>query len=146
MNHLKLCIVILITFFLSNNLTALCVKAKTANLRAGPSTRSEKTWEVYQYTPLKKVGYKNNWYKVEDVDGDSHWIYASLVTDNYYCAVVKTAKATVRLKPRISKSTFIAIVEKYYSFKYLARKGKWAKVEDEDGNVFWIYRSLIWVH
>lgn len=54
---------------------ALCVKVPEANLRSGPGTKYEKTWEVFKYIPFKTISKKGNWYKVADVDGDMHWIY-----------------------------------------------------------------------
>lgn len=126
--------------------TALCVKATEANLRAGPGTNYQKTWEVLQYMPLKKIGQQGKWYQVEDVDGDRHWIYSSLVSDAMRCAVVRVKEANVRTGPgtRYAQSE-LSPVEKYYSFKVLQTKGAWVKVQDEVFDGEWIAKKLLWI-
>jgi SH3-like domain-containing protein len=97
--------------------------------------------------PFKKLAEKGNWYKVQDVDGDIHWIYSKLVTDEFDCAVVKVDEANVRSGPGIKyKKTTLSPVIKYESFKVIKRKGLWVKVEDEFGNTGWIYRKLLWIY
>lgn len=68
---------------LSNSAGALCVTVSEANLRSGPGTNYGKTWEVFKFMPFKRLSKKGNWLKVQDVDGDKHWIYRKLVTDNF---------------------------------------------------------------
>jgi SH3-like domain-containing protein len=138
----------IITVFIPNDSAdALCVKAPKANLRSGPGTQYEKTWHVYKYFPLKTLGSKGNWFKVQDVDGDVHWIYRKLVTDNFDCAVVKTAIANVRSGPGTRFETkYFGPAGKYDSFKILKRQGKWVKVLDEFKNMGWIYRKLLWIY
>jgi uncharacterized protein YgiM (DUF1202 family) len=102
------------------------VKAPEANLRSGPGTRYEKLWEVFQYMPLKRVGKKGSWYKVSDVDGDTYWVYAPLVTTKYQCAVVRKDKANVRSGPGTEyRQLPMSPALKYYSFKVLKTQGKW---------------------
>jgi SH3-like domain-containing protein len=126
--------------------SALCVKVETANLRSGPGTRYEKTWQVFKYMPLKKLKKKGKWYRVQDVDGDTHWIYAPLVANRYYCAVVKKDKVNVRTGPgtKYRKAHWNPAI-KYDSFKVIRFKGKWVKVLDEFGQTGWIYKKLLWI-
>lgn len=125
--------------------SALCVKASEANLRQGPGTQFEKSWEVFQYMPLKKIGQRGKWIMVKDVDGDTHWVYSRLVTSAIRCAVVKVDKANVRSGPGTgyAKSP-LSPVDKYYSFKIIGSKGKWLKVQDEVFNDGWMAKSLLW--
>jgi uncharacterized protein YgiM (DUF1202 family) len=51
-----------------NHALALCVNVPEANLRKGPGTQHEKTWEVFKYMPFKRLSTKGEWYKVQDVD------------------------------------------------------------------------------
>ncbi|MEF9426689.1 MAG: SH3 domain-containing protein [Candidatus Mariimomonas ferrooxydans] len=140
-------IVVLFIVFTTSSASALCVKALKANLRSGPGTNYERTWEVFKYFPFKKIGKKGNWYKVKDVDGDVHWIYKELITDKFDCAVVKLQVANVRSGPGTNFETkSFGPAVKYDSFKVLKRKGKWAKVIDEFGNKGWIYRNLLWIY
>lgn len=124
----------------------LCVKASEANLRQGPGTQYEKSWKVYQYMPLDKIGQRGKWYKVRDLDGDSHWIYNGLVSKSLRCAVVKATEANVRRGPGTGYAkSELSPVEKYYSFKVIATEGRWVRVEDEIVNEGWIARSLLWM-
>ena len=137
---------ILITIFFSSNSYALCANVPEANLRSGPGTKFEKTWEVFKYMPFNKLSKKENWYKVEDVDGDVHWIYTKLVTSKFKCAVVKVDKANVRSGPGEKyKKTSMSPALKYDSFKVLKIQTPWVKVLDEFGDSGWIFRKLLWI-
>jgi SH3-like domain-containing protein len=130
----------------NDNAYALCVKTSDANLRSGPGTKHKKTWEVFKYMPLKKIGSQGNWYKVKDVDGDIHWVYHTLVTDKYKCAVVKIKKANVRSGPGTNyKINILSPALKYYSFKVIDTKQSWVNVMDEYNDKGWIHRNLLWV-
>lgn len=126
--------------------SALCVKVPEANLRQGPGTQYEKSWEVFRYMPFKKIGQQGNWYRVRDVDGDTHWVYSNLLSSKMHCAVVKVDKANVRNGPGTNyPQAQFSPVEKYYSFKVTGTKGNWVKVQDDVFNEGWVFKSLLWV-
>jgi len=126
--------------------SAWCIKAPEANLRKGPGTDHEKSWEVFKYMPLKKIGKKGSWYHVEDVDGEKHWVYSKLVTDGMRCAVVKVKAANVRTGPGTNYDALFATpVDKYYCFRVIETRGDWVKVEDELQNKGWVYKPLLWI-
>jgi SH3-like domain-containing protein len=134
------------TFILNGSAFALCVDNSYANLRNGPGTNFAKTWEVYKYMPFKKLEKKGEWYKVQDVDGDTHWIYGKLITEKYKCAVVTKEKANVRTGAATTfKQTDFSPVLRYYSFKVLETKGDWVRAIDQDGDEGWIYKPLLWI-
>ena len=126
--------------------SAWCIKAPEANLRKGPGTNHEKTWEVFKYMPLQKIGEKGSWYHMQDVDGDKHWVYSKLVTNSMRCATIKVESANVRTGPGTNHETlFSTPVEKYYCFKVLETRGDWVRVEDELSNKGWVYKPLLWI-
>ncbi len=127
---------------------ALCVNVKKANLRAGPSTKRQITWEVFKYMPLRKIQQKGSWIKVRDFENDEHWVFKSLVTSKYKCAVVKTKKANLRTGPgaNFKKPDDLPSVDKYTVFRLIRIKGGWAKVEDSYGDAYWIFRKLVWIN
>lgn len=140
-------IIFLLLFLFHTVSHALCVKVPEANLRSGPGTKYEKTWEVFKYMPFKRLSKKRNWYKVQDVDGDKHWIYRKLVADSFNCAVVKVDKANIRNGPGTHfKKKHYSPSLKYDSYKVIKRKGKWVKVRDEFGDEGWIFRKLLWIY
>jgi SH3-like domain-containing protein len=138
---------ILFSLFILNNYSyALCVNVPEANLRSGPGTKHEKTWEVFKYMPFDKQSAKGDWYKVKDVDGDFHWIYRKLVTNKFRCAVVKVDKANVRSGPGTGYSkNALSPALKYDSFKVIKIQSSWVKVIDEFGDTGWIFRKLLWI-
>ncbi len=143
---------ILVTFVLvllfSFQAHSLCVKVKKANLRAGPSTKNQITWEVFRYMPLRKLKSKGSWIKVRDFESDDHWVYKKLVTSKYKCVVVKVKKANLRTGPgaKHKKPDDLPSVDKYTVFKLVKIKGKWAKVKDSFGDSYWIFRKLVWIN
>ena len=94
--------------------------------------------------PFVKVGSDGKWLKVKDLDGRLMWIYKSLVTSSYDCAVVRKT-ASLRSGPGKSKGkTPLAKAFKYMPFKKLKRDGAWLRVEDFHGKRHWIYESNVW--
>ena len=146
----KILILLLVLFALvifTDLSDALCVNASEANLRSGPGTKYKKTWEVFKYMPFKKLSTKGNWYKVQDVDSDIHWIYKKLVTAKYNCAVVKVEKANIRTGPGTNYSkNALSPSLKYDSYKVLKTKSSWVKVTDEFDDTGWISRKLLWIY
>ena len=125
---------------------ALCVTVPEANLRQGPDTHYEISWQVPRYMPFKQIGKQGKWYQVEDVDGDTHWIYSPLVSRSMRCAVVKVDSANVRTGPgtQHDKSEF-SPVEKYYTFQVIGPKGAWVNVQDEYFDNAWVAKPLLWI-
>lgn len=137
---------ILLCVMVADRGQALCVKSSSANLRKGPGTKYDKTWQVFRYMPLKRLRKKGSWYKVSDVDRDIHWVYGSLVTGKYDCAVVRVDEANVRTGPGAKyRRHDLSPALKYDAFRVLQRKGSWVKVKDELGNVGWIFKKLLWI-
>jgi len=137
---------VLIIIIISDVTHAACINSSEANLRKGPGTNYEKTWEVFKYMPFKIISTEGNWYKVRDVDGDVHWIYKKLITKKYKCAVVKTDTANVRTGPGTGygQNSF-SPAQKYDSFKIVQTKSSWVKVVDEFGDRGWIFKNLLWI-
>lgn len=135
-------------FFMSNlTLEALCVNVSKANLRYGPSTNHQKTWEVYKFMPFQSLKTTEGWHRVKDVDGDIHWIATSLVTDAFDCAVVKSETVNLRSSPQIGKNNEVnwGPAKKYWAFKVLERRGKWIHLEDAIGRKAWAHSDYLWI-
>jgi SH3-like domain-containing protein len=141
-------VLLLFIVIIETDADALCVKVSKANLRAGPSTKYEKVWEVYKYMPFKKVGVSlsGDWYAVQDLDGDVSWIHKRLVTEKYRCAVVKSEEVNIRTGPGTKyKKTSSGPAKQYYSFRVLERRSPWVKVKDEWGEIGWIHTDYLWI-
>jgi SH3-like domain-containing protein len=55
------------------------VRVRRANLRSGPGTQNPILFDAEKGTPFKILERKKDWLKVQHVDGDSGWIFKSLV-------------------------------------------------------------------
>jgi len=120
----------------------LAVKASIANLRSGPGSKYEVLWQVEKYHPLLIIEKKKSWYKIKDFEGDMAWIHNSLLGKINGVITIK-AKCNVRSKPdKTGKILFT--VERGVPFKVLKRNGNWIRIEHADGEIGWIYNSLVW--
>ncbi len=125
---------------------ALCVRDEQANLRRGPGVSWNKTWEAIRYMPLKKLGKEKGWYRVEDVDGNIHWVREDLVTHDYSCAVIKTDFSNLRTGPGTQyPKAKVPQADKYVSFRIVKSQGDWIKVEDPEGDELWVTRDNLWI-
>ena len=120
----------------------LSVTTSIANMRSGPGTKYDVLWQVEQYHPVRIVEKKGNWYKVKDFENDVAWLHKSLLGKIEGVITVKD-KCNVRTKPN-TKSSVLFTVERGVPFKVLERKGNWIKIEHADGDVGWIYKTLVW--
>ena len=119
-----------------------CVKAARANLRAGPGKNFRITWEVNKYMPLVQVDKKGDWIKVKDVDGDTHWVFKTLLDAKLKCVTVRSARANIRKGPSASGRQLYT-VEKYTSFKLVGKKRKWVQIAYGKKKM-WVFHTLIW--
>ena len=119
-----------------------CVKSARANLRAGPGKNFRVTWEVNRHMPLVHVDKKGDWIKVKDVDGDTHWVFRTLLDSKQKCLTIKTAKGNIRKSPNASGRPLYT-VEKYTSFLLVGRKGKWVHIAYGKKKM-WVYYTLVW--
>ena len=55
------------------------VRVRRANLRSGPGTEHDIVFDAEKGTPFNILTKKKDWLKVQHVDGDSGWIFKSLV-------------------------------------------------------------------
>jgi SH3-like domain-containing protein len=120
----------------------LSVSAGIANMRSGPGTKYDVLWQVEQYHPVRIVEKKGNWYKIKDFENDVAWLHKSLLDKTEGVITIKD-KCNVRSKAG-TKSQVLFTVEKGVPFKVLSRKGNWIKIEHADGDVGWIYKTLVW--
>ena len=114
------------------------------NVRSGPSTSDEVRWEVFKNFPLKVDQRQGDWAQVTDFEGDTGWIYSSLLSPDK-SVIVRKAKVNLRDQPNTDKGTRIIAIVKYgVVFTPLEEKGDWLKVRHADGTEGWINKDLVW--
>lgn len=138
---------VLLTFFLFVSSAAfaeeyLSVSKDGVNIRSGPGTDQEILWEVFKGFPLQVLKRDDKWVQVKDFEGDTGWIYASLLSKEQ-TVIVKVDTANMRVGA--SKDYEILASVKYgVVFTPIEKEGDWVKVKHDDGTSGWIYIKLLW--
>lgn len=118
------------------------VKGSILNMRSGPSTNTEVLWELKKGYPLKVIKRQGRWLQVRDFEEDTGWVARSL-TGNVGHYVVKSRIANVRKGPSTNTS-IVGKAEYGELLRTREKKGKWVRVQREDGKTGWIAKSLLW--
>jgi uncharacterized protein YgiM (DUF1202 family) len=100
---------------------------------------------VGRYTPLLKLDKKGSWYKVQDMDGETHWVFHDLVTTEFRCLAIRVPVTNLRQGPG-KQFPFVdrPVADKYSSFKRLESQEDWYQVEDLGGVKGWLNESTVW--
>ncbi len=114
----------------------------TVNLRSGPGTKYAIKWEYGKGFPLRVIGQKGRWYKVQDFENDVGWIYRSLVSNSSHM-IVKRKVVNIRSTPS-SRSKLLGKADYGVVFKTLKQQKGWAKIKHEKGLTGWVRRDLLW--
>lgn len=120
----------------------LSITSDVANMRSGPGTEYNVLWQVEQYYPVHIIEKKGNWYKIKDFENDVAWLHKSLL-DKIASVITIKDKCNVRSKASTTSQVLFS-VEKGVPFKVRVRKGNWIEIEHADGDVGWIYKTLVW--
>jgi SH3-like domain-containing protein len=117
------------------------VKVDRANLREDPALSAGALRYAHENEPLRVVGRQGDWLHVQDFEGDSAWIYASL-TDRRPAVVVVRSVVNVRAEPGTDFPVAFT-AERGVNLLVLDRRGRWLRVEHEVGRG-WLHDSLVW--
>jgi len=126
----------------------VCVHSKRANLRNGPGTKYKKLAQVKIYTPLERLKRAGQWVQVRDFQGETFWVYKTLITENYVCGTVVQDKTDFYSQPDFNSFPFYgAPMEPGFSVRILSLnfRNDWAKVVDSAGNILWVQKSMLWI-
>jgi SH3-like domain-containing protein len=123
-------------------ISLVSVSAENVNLRSGPGSNYSVLWELGQGFPLKVLGRKGDWTKVEDFEGDSGWIHSKLIAKRSHL-IVKKKRINVRSGPG-SRYRLVGKANYGVVFKTIKISKGWAKVKHENGLSGWIKRDLLW--
>jgi SH3-like domain-containing protein len=118
------------------------ITGEKVNLRSGPGTKYAIQWEYGKGFPLRILSSKGNWYKVQDFENDSGWVYKKMVNRTPHL-IVKRKRINIRSQPS-SRSKLIGKADYGVVFKTLEQKNGWAKVKHDKGLAGWVRRDLLW--
>ena len=139
--------ILLFTFFLIPSLSlaaeVVSVKKDNVNVRSGPGTEFPVTMELFKGYPLKVLEKKGDWFKINDFENDSGWIFSSLVSSKSTVIVNGKKSINMRSQPNTTAS-IVAVVDRGVVLTKLSTQEKWVKVKHSQGITGWIYAPLLW--
>lgn len=118
------------------------ISSATANVRAQPTPRAEKLWELNRGYPLAVTKRQGNWFKVRDFEGDLGWIYRPL-TGKAPHHVVRAKVANLRAAPQTS-ARLVGKLEQYELVKTVSKRSGWVQVKRHNGQQGWVAQRLVW--
>lgn len=123
-------------------ISMVSVDGDSVNMRSGPGENYSVLWELGKGFPLKILGTKGAWTKVEDFEGDTGWVYSKLINREAHL-IVKKKRINVRSGP---SSSYRLVGKANYGvvFKTLKNGQNWVQVKHENGLTGWIRRDLLW--
>lgn len=120
----------------------MSVKVNVANVRQSPSRSAKVVWQVARYHPFVILRKRGDWYKCRDFEGDTGWVAKAVLCRVPTVITIKN-DCNVRSGPG-TKNQILFILDREIPLKVLSRKGRWIKIEHEDGDRGWIHASLVW--
>ena len=125
---------------------AVCVTQPHTSLHKGPSVKDPVTWTVSENMPLLRLDIKGQWSKVQDLDGQVHWVQSRVLSSRRSCAVIRTKTAKLRRGPGPKEPTAdMEIADKYTPFQKIDRDGAWLLVQDEYNGRYWVNETNVWL-
>lgn len=132
-------------FAMQSAAQSLCVKTASTSLRNEPRQAAAITWTVGRYTPFLKLDRKGSWYKVQDMDGDTHWVFKDSVSSEVKCLMIRVSTTNLRQGPgKQYPLVDRPVTDKYTPLKRLESEEEWYQVEDAFGVRGWVHESNIW--
>ncbi len=134
--------IILLSAVNAQAFTMVSIGGESVNMRSGPGENYSVLWELGRGFPLKILGTKGGWSKVEDFEGDTGWVYSTLVNRKAHL-IVKKKRINVRSGP---SSSYRLVGKANYGvvFKTIKNSKGWVKVKHENGLTGWVRRDLLW--
>lgn len=124
----------------------LCVKIDGGYLRKEPSRTADVSWKVPRMMPLRLIREKDGWSEVRDLDGEVHWVFNNIVTEDFLCDVIKSPKAILykdrQGDPDDKANQFTG--EKFMPVRRIKVEGDWVSVQNGIGQNWWIEKKHLW--
>ncbi len=118
------------------------ISGSKVNMRASPNLGSEVLWELKRGYPLKVLKRSGRWLQVSDFENDRGWVARSLTGKSSHF-VVKSSTANVRKGPG-TRNAIVGKAKYGETLRTLSKRGKWVRVQRENGQKGWIAKGLLW--
>lgn len=114
-------------------------------LRTEPNSKAPVSWVATRNMPFMRLEKKGNWTRVEDVDGEKHWIPSNAVSGRVPCAVIRVKTARLRKAPSVNAPLAeLPLADKYTAFRRVGGEGEYVELADEYGEHYFASDSSIW--
>ncbi len=118
------------------------LKSSKVNMRRGPGKEFRIDWIYYRKDlPVKIILEYLAWRKIEDFEGYTGWVHASLLSGKKSLIVIQD-KVPLRNKP-LNNASSIAYLQKNLLVALKICKKKWCQVE-VDKYIGWVNKKLVW--
>lgn len=118
------------------------IRAREANLRAGPGVRYPVEWVLMRPNlPVEVIAEFDTWRKVRDFEGTEGWVHQSMLSGRRSVLVIGRVRP-LRRGPSVTEPT-LARMEPGVIGWMEECKPEWCEVE-VSGISGWIHRSQIW--
>ena len=118
------------------------MKSGSANVRRGPSTSNRVDWVLrHRGTPLKVMAEYQDWFRVEDVDGEGGWVHTDLLS-TLRTVLVQEDLLALRETPSTSARA-LARLEAGVTPRLSQCHLEWCEVSI-DGFDGWLPKNSIW--
>ena len=123
---------------------SVCAKSPM-NLHAAPKDNAPVTWRAAKHMPFVRLDQKNEWAKLQDLEGVVHYAHARDITAKVRCVVVKSNVANLHKDPSgNAPAADLKTVDRYTPFLRIEDKGDWIQIKDESNRTAWIQKGQVW--
>lgn len=98
-----------------------------------------------KYTPFITLKWQGRWVKVQDMDGETHWVHSSNGSERLRCLAIKSPVAKLRVAGNAQAPLAdIRQVDRYTGFRRLDQIDDWHQVKAPWGTEYWVHDSNVW--
>jgi len=120
----------------------ISMKSSSANVRRGPSTSNQVDWVLrHRGTPLVVLAEYQEWFRIEDVDGEGGWVHTKLLSQRRTVLVQEDLLA-LRATPSNSARK-LARLEAGVVLRLVGCQPSWCEASIE-GLTGWLPKTGIW--
>ena len=120
----------------------ISMKSSSANVRRGPSTSNRVDWVLrHRGTPLIVLAEYQDWFRIEDVDGEGGWVHTKLLSPRR-TVLVQEDLIALREAPS-SSARKLARLEAGVVLRLSACRADWCEASI-DGFTGWLPKAGIW--
>ena len=120
----------------------MAVSRDFTGMRNEPKVGSAVVWLAEKYYPVIVLERKDRWSKIKDFENEIAWVYTDAI-NNIRSVITLPKTVNIHQQPTVA-SAVVFIAERGVPLKVCATKDNWIKVQHMDGDIGWVYKTLVW--